>query len=272
MLELKPKGIFRKDNFAPMVGDIAEVEYTADTCVISSIKPRKNSLIRPFISNIDILIIVASAGKPKPDVYSIDKLTVICELKNISPVIVISKNDVDDGMVDKLNEIYKNAGYDCVSVSAVTGDGIDKLEAYLQGKLCVFAGVSGVGKTSIIKTMCESDSLITGDISRKTGRGKHTTRHNEIFTTDSGIMIADTPGFSLVWTKEYGRILKNDLQHYFPEFKPFLNECKFNNCLHIKEKDCAVIKAVNDGEIGESRYKNYIRLLDEVKDIKHWQE
>ncbi len=269
IVECKARGNFRKNRIKPFVGDYVKISINNNAeNTIEEILPRKNSLIRPAVSNIDNLLIVSSMVTPSPNLYIIDKLSVVCQKNEIEPIMVFNKTDVKDG--EELAEIYKKAGFISFCVSAKTGEGIGKIKEYLKGKTTVLTGNSGAGKSSILNCLNESLNLETGEVSKKLGRGRHTTRQCEIFEICGGEVV-DTPGFSSLEIERIDSLLKEDLQFYFREFEPYINSCQFTSCAHIKEKGCKVIDAVNSGDIPPSRFESYKALYDELRDIKEWQ-
>ena len=267
--ECKAKGTFRKDKTAPLVGDSVSFETDGDKGFIVKIEPRKSQLARPPIANIEKLFIVASAARPKPNLFVLDKLSALAVYHHIEPVIVFSKMDLAD--VNEYVRIYRNSGFRVVCVSAITGEGMDELGDMISSGINAFTGNSGVGKTTLLNHFLPSLQLETNDISEKLGRGRHTTRSVQLYRYNGGL-IADTPGFSAVDFEEYGeRILKEDLPHCFPEFAPYITECKFfASCSHTVDKGCAVLTAVENGEISRERHESYCRLYNTVKDFKNW--
>lgn len=268
--ECKARGIFRKDKITPLVGD--RVEITIDNEEAGSIEkilPRRNFLIRPPVANIDQLLLVVSVCEPSPSTLIIDKTIAAAEDKEIEPVLIISKTDLQDSQ--SLQEIYEKTGIHMLTLSSVTGEGVDAVRALLRGKISAFTGNSGVGKSSLLNRIDERLQLPTGEISQKLGRGRHTTRQVELIKLEKDTYVADTPGFSSIQMERYDIVKKENLQYCFREFAPFLNQCKFSSCSHTCEKGCAVIQAVNDGLISVSRHQNYIAMYNEVKDIKEWE-
>ena len=266
--ECKARGIFRKDGESPVVGDIVDIEvHTENEGVISSIYPRKNKLIRPPLSNLDVLFIVVSTCEPRPNYYVIDRLIAIAEYKKIEPIIVITKTDL--GEYNELQETYKKAGFTVFCVN--NNDVIDKnIKDFINGKVCAFTGNTGVGKSSLLNNIAPELLLRTGEISRKLGRGRHTTRHVQLYKVAGGY-VADTPGFSALETGQYETIKKDEIMYCFREFEPYLNGCKFSDCSHTKEKGCVIIDAKNNGDISKSRFESYCKMYDEAKQIKEWE-
>lgn len=269
VIECKARGKFRKTVGKPIIGDRVTVAVQNDgTGYLLEIEKRINQLIRPALSNIDLLIAVVSAAPPVTDTFLIDKVIAIAENKNISPMVVINKIDINAG--DELFEIYKQAGIDVLKVSANTGEGVSELKDKLKGKISAFAGNSGVGKSSLLNRLIPDFSAQVGNISDRIGRGKHTTRHIELVPFEGGY-IADTPGFSSFDTEQMDLVLREDLQYAFREFEPYIGECKFTGCAHVKEKGCAILQAVENGEISQSRHESYKKLYESVKDLKKWE-
>lgn len=269
IIECKARGNFRNKKIQPFVGDYVKISINdrAEN-TIDEILPRKNSLIRPAVANIDNLIILSSTVTPAPSTLVIDKLTAVCEKKGIEPIILFNKTDIKNA--DEFVEIYSEAGFTSFSVSAKSGEGTDRIKELFAGKTTVFTGNSGVGKSSVMNRIDERLSLETGEVSEKLGRGRHTTRRCEIFEMYSGEVV-DTPGFSSVDIEKFETILKDDLQFCFREFEPFTGECRFNSCSHIKEEGCAVKAAVESGKIPLSRYESYKNMYEEVKNIREWE-
>ena len=267
--DCKARGIFRKRGISPVCGDMAEVENDNGTPVITGIKDRKSLIIRPPMANLDMLFFVTSTCEPAPNLLLLDKFIAVAEHKNITPAVVFTKIDKEN--CEKYLEIYKKTGIDVFCVDNVTGQGADEVRAALKGKISAFTGNTGVGKSSLLNNIFPELELETNAISKKLGRGKHTTRHVELYKLEEGGYIADTPGFSSFDTNRYDIILKDELADCFREFRPFLGKCRFQNCSHTKEKDCAVIQAVENGEISKSRHESYIAMYEQAKQIKEWE-
>lgn len=271
LIECKARGRFRKTVGKPIVGDrvTLEVQPEDGTGYLLDIAPRKNSLVRPAVANLDLVVAVASAAPPVTDPFLIDKVTAIAVHKEIGALVVINKTDENPG--DELFETYQKSGIDVLRVSALTGEGIDELKARLRGRVAAFAGNSGVGKSSVLNRIDPQFGAEVGAISDRIGRGKHTTRHVELHPIEGGGYIADTPGFSSFETEQMDLVLAEDLQYAFPEFEPYIGQCQFTGCAHVKEKGCAVLAAVAAGEIAKSRHESYVKLYDSVKDLKQWE-
>ena len=267
--ECKARGVFRKEKIIPLVGDRVEITVNeAGNNSIDKILPRNNYFNRPPISNVDNLVIVCSTCEPKPNTLIIDRLTAIAIHKGVKPIIVFTKNDLQDA--SEYIEIYSKTDIPTYVVSNHTGDGVDEVRALLENSVSVFTGNSGVGKSSLLNRIAPEFSLETGEISHKLGRGRHTTRHVELFKVGNGY-IADTPGFSSLDFETNDIIKKDELADCFPEFSDFIGLCKFTSCSHINDKGCRIRQAVDEGEIHPSRHQNYTALYNEVKDIKDWQ-
>ena len=271
LIECKARGRFRKTVGKPIVGDRVTLEIQPEdgTGYLQTIAPRKNSLIRPAVANLDLVVAVASAAPPVTDPFLIDKVTAIAVHKNMDALVVINKTDVNPG--DELYETYRRSGIEVLRVSAHTGEGIDALRERIRGRVSAFAGNSGVGKSSVLNRLDSSFGAEVGAISDTIGRGKHTTRHVELHPIEGGGYIADTPGFSSFETEQMDLVLAEDLQYAFPEFEPYIGQCKFTGCAHVKEKGCAVLAAVENGEIAKTRHESYVKLYESVKDLKEWE-
>ena len=271
LIECKARGRFRKTVGKPIVGDRVTLEIQPEdgTGYLQTIAPRKNSLIRPAVANLDLVVAVASAAPPVTDPFLIDKVTAIAVHKNMDALVVINKTDVNPG--DELYETYRRSGIEVLRVSAHTGEGIDALRERIRGRVSAFAGNSGVGKSSVLNRLDSSFGAEVGAISDMIGRGKHTTRHVELHPIEGGGYIADTPGFSSFETEQMDLVLAEDLQYAFPEFEPYIGQCKFTGCAHVKEKGCAVLAAVENGEIAKTRHESYVKLYESVKDLKEWE-
>lgn len=269
VIECKARGKFRKTVGKPMVGDRVKIEMQTDgTGYLMEIAPRRNYLIRPALANIDLLVAVASAAPPVTDPFLVDKVVAIAENKGIEPLVVVNKTDLDAGK--EWLQTYQLAGIDVLAVSAETGEGIQDLRQKISGKTAAFAGNSGVGKSSLLNQLLPSFGAQVGAISDRIGRGRHTTRHIELVPLDTGYL-ADTPGFSSLDTEQMDLVLREDLQYAFREFAPYLGQCKFTGCAHVKEKGCAILAAVEAGEIARSRHDSYVKLYESVKDLKKWE-
>lgn len=265
--ECKARGAFRNEKISPLVGDRVDISLNGEKGVIEEIHPRKNSVVRPPVANIDRMFIVSSLGIPAPNTLLIDRSISICEKKGIEPIIVFNKNDCNSA--EEYESVYKKAGFITAVTSCETKTGIEELKNLLVDGINVFMGNSGVGKSSLLNLIIPEQRLATAEISQKLGRGRHTTRTTELIKLGNKY-IADTAGFSTFDIESYETVLKEDLPYTFREFKDFLGKCQFTSCSHTKEKGCAVIEAVNEGIIPKERHKNYCQIYDEIKNIKEW--
>ena len=271
VLTCRARGKFRKDGISPLVGDRVEVrELGNGEGFVEAILPRKNAFTRPAVANIDQLVVIASGAIPKTDPYLIDRVAAIAALKGCEVIILLNKCDLDSA--DNLYQIYRAAGFQTLRVSAQTGEGLEELIPLISNKLSAFTGNSGVGKSSILNALDPEFQLRVGEVSDALGRGRHTTRHVELFHLSCGADIVDSPGFSSFETDELNLELKRRLPETFREFQPYLDNCRFVGCSHTKEKGCAVLEAVRRGDIQKSRHASYLRLYEELKPLKDWQE
>lgn len=269
IVECKARGKFRKDKLSPVVGDNVIIEKVdEEKGVIDSILPRKNELIRPAVSNIDQAILVFAIKNPDICLEVLDRILVLCEYNNIEAVICLNKSDLDeDNSFDYIKNIYGKIGYKIIKTNGKTKEGIDEIKTLLKGKTTVFAGPSGVGKSTIFNAIQNKIVMQTGEISKKVSRGKHTTRHAELIDLDSDTYLVDTPGFSLI---DLNFIEPDDLKNYFKEFADYNNQCRFTSCLHNKERDCEVKEKVEEGIISKERYNNYIKFLEELNSNRRY--
>ena len=279
VVNCKAKGAFRHERITPYIGDNVILKQSDKGVVIEEITDRKNYLIRPPVANLDILFVVIAAAKPSPMLPITDKLISIAEFNNIEPVIIISKSDLDENEAEKIAAIYKTSGF-TVFVSGIDSDKTELSEFVLnhaKGKISAFAGASGVGKSTVMNALFPKLALETGDISHKTERGKHTTRHVELFELgylidNSEIVgyIADTPGFSLIDFTRFDFYKKDDLVYTFREFDDYIGTCKYTKCSHTTEEGCKIIEAVNSGKIAKERHESYIEIYNTLKDKRDW--
>ena len=264
------RGKFRHQKLTPLVGD--RVRFTPlgeGAGILDEILPRKNQFQRPAVANIDQLVVIASGAVPVTDPFLIDRVVSIAEGRDCEPVICINKCDLD--AAEELYQTYRKAGFLTLRVSAETGEGIPELAAAIAGKVSAFTGNSGVGKSSILNALEPEFRLQVGEVSDKLGRGRHTTRHVELFRLSSGAIVADTPGFSSFDTEGMELRRPEELQYTFREFAPYLDQCRFTGCAHIKEKGCAVLAAVKAGAIAPSRHASYVRLYEQAKEVPEWE-
>ena len=270
-LTCRARGKFRKEGLSPLVGDrVAVRELGGGEGYVEEILPRRNAFQRPAVANIDQMVIVASGAIPVTDPFLIDRMSAVAALKDCGVVLLLNKCDLDPA--EELFRIYTAAGFPTLRVSAETGEGMAELEGLLAGKLSAFTGNSGVGKSSILNRLDPRFALKVGEVSQALGRGRHTTRHVELFRLPNGAEIMDTPGFSSFEAEELNWELKQHLPETFPEFRPYLGQCRFVGCSHTKEKGCAVLEAVRHGEIQKSRHQSYLRLYEELKPLKEWEQ
>lgn len=268
--ECKARGKFRLDGTSPLVGD--KVSFAIDTNgkgFIDNVYDRKNSFIRPAVANIDALVFVAANTNPVTDPFLIDRVSVIAEEADCDLIVCINKTDIDPA--DELYAIYTGAGFETLRTSTVTGEGIPELKAALKGKICAFTGNSGVGKSSILNSIVPEFNIEVGAVSNKLGRGKHTTRHVELYDIGDDTFIADTPGFASFDIEMMQTIDKRELQHDFRDFKMYIGNCRFNDCAHLKEPGCAVTEALQIGDIMPSRYQSYKRLYELSAQNNFWE-
>lgn len=271
ILTCRARGKFRKEGISPLVGDRVEVrELGNGEGFVEAILPRKNAFARPAVANIDQLVIIASGAIPKTDPFLIDRVAAIAALKDCEVIILLNKCDLNSA--DDLYKIYQAAGFQTLRVSAQTGEGLKELVSLIHGKVSAFTGNSGVGKSSILNALDPEFHLQVGEVSDALGRGRHTTRHVELYHLACGAEVVDSPGFSSFETDELNLELKHHLPETFREFRPYLNDCRFVGCSHTKEKGCAVLEAVRRGDIQNSRHASYLRLYEELKPLKDWQE
>lgn len=268
ILECKAKGVFRKQRVTPLAGDRVTVETENGGNVIAAIAPRKNMFVRPPIANLDVLFVVASTTQPAPSTLVLDKLTAIAVDKGAEPVLVCTKGDLAESAF--LESAYEKSGLPFIRVDYSSGGGLEGIRSRIQGKLCAFCGNSGVGKSTLLNALLPELAQQTGEISRKLGRGRHTTREVTVFEAFGG-RIADTPGFASLDTGRACYIPKENLEMAFPEFRPYLGKCRFTGCAHRAETGCAITEAVRRGELSASRYASYAAMYDEVKDIREWE-
>lgn len=278
-ISCKARGVLRHEKKIVNVGDRVSLRSDKDGIFIEDIIERKNALIRPPISNLDVLFIVISAKKPDPVLLTADKLISIAEHNSIEPIIIISKSDLDEEEASRIESIYKTSGFKVISSRLDSGktELYDFITENAKSKISAFAGASGVGKSTLINHVFPSLSLETGSISRKTERGKHTTRHVELFsmselTGDESVsgFIADTPGFSMLDFVKFDFFSKDDLVFTFREFETYLGKCKYTKCSHTKEEGCKIIEAVENGIIPKSRHESYVELYSQLKDKHDW--
>lgn len=263
--ECRARGVFRSKGISPCVGDRAEFSDG----VITSLEQRKNCIVRPPLANLDQLIFVVSMAEPSPNLLLLDKFIAVAEHQGIEPVIAVTKIDLED--CKRIAETYLSVGIRVCIVDYESEDPPAEMREILKDKISAFTGNSGAGKSTLLNCICSEFNIPTGEISRKLGRGRHTTRHAELYKLPFGGWIADTPGFSTFETSRYGVIKKEELSGCFREFGQYEGECRFRDCSHTKEKDCRVIRAVNEGAVAASRHNSYCEMYEEAKLIKEWE-
>ena len=263
------RGHLRRGDETPLTGDMVEITVERGKGMVEKILPRKNCFVRPAVANVDVLVVFAANVNPVTEPYLIDRVAAIAGDQEVEVVICVNKCDLDPGL--DLTKIYRNAGFTVFQTSAETGEGVEALRCKLQGKLAAFTGNSGVGKSSVLNRLCPNLGLATGEVSEKLGRGRHTTRHVELYKLDDDTYVADTPGFSSFDTDQMEVILKENLQYAFPDFAAFVGQCQFRDCSHRKEPGCAVRAALDAGELEPTRYDSYLRLYEKASQIKEWE-
>ena len=269
LVTCRARGILRKGGNSPLTGDMVEISVEHGKGMVEKILPRKNSFVRPAVANVDALVVFAANVNPVTEPFLIDRVAAIAGDQEVEVILCVNKCDLDPAM--DLVRIYRNAGFTVICTSAETGEGVEELRQRLQGKLTAFTGNSGVGKSSILNRLCPELALPTGEVSEKLGRGRHTTRHVELYDLGEGTYVADTPGFSSFDTDQMDVMMKENLQYAFPDFRSFLGNCQFHDCTHRKEPGCAVRAALESGEIEQTRYDSYLRLYEKAAQIKLWE-
>lgn len=267
--ECRARGGFRNEDITPLAGDMAVFETDGTGGYVTEIMERKNAFTRPPLANLDQLFLVTAAASPSPNLLVIDKLITVCEYKGIEPILVVTKTDLAEDKT--LRGIYEKAGFRVFSLSNLEPERLDEIHTLLAGKISAFAGNTGVGKSSLLNNLFPSLELQTADISKKLGRGRHTTRHVTLYPAGEGGFVADTPGFGTMELSQYEIIRKEELADCFREFKPYLGQCRFTGCSHTAEKGCAIREACRAGKIGRNRYENYRTLYSEAKQLKDWE-
>ena len=269
VVECRARGRFRRQDQSPLVGDFVRITRQGSKGVLEELLPRKNAFVRPAVANIDQLVVLASCAIPVTEPFLIDRVLAIAQLQSVPALVVVNKDDL--APAQPLAEIYRRAGVPVLVTSAETGEGIEALREALAGKLSCLTGNSGVGKSSLLNRACPQLQLPVGEVSEKLGRGRHTTRHIELYSLGSNTFVADTPGFSAFDTERMELVHKEQLQYAFPEFAPYLGHCQFPDCAHRKEPGCAVRRALAEGKIGQTRYSSYERLYELASQLKEWE-
>lgn len=269
IVRCRARGKFRKEKITPLVGDRVIFQQSGDQGYVQELLPRKNCFIRPAVANVDALVMLASQVNPVTEPFLIDRVAAIAAVQKVELILVLNKCDLD--MAEDLYNIYRGTGMRLFRLSAKTGEGVEPLRQQLSGKLAAFTGNSGVGKSSLLNCLYPEAHMAVGEVSEKLGRGRHTTRHIELFSLPDGTRIMDTPGFSAFDTDQMDLGAPEELSLAFPEFAPYLGACRFDDCAHIKEKGCAVLEALSQGKIHPSRHASYVRLYEKAKEVKAWE-
>lgn len=265
----RARGILRRGAESPLTGDMVEITVERGKGMVERILPRKNWFVRPAVANIDALVVFAANANPVTEPFLIDRVAAIAGDREVPVYLCVNKCDLDPAV--DLIRIYRHAGFPVIQASAETGEGVAGLRALINHKLTAFTGNSGVGKSSMLNALCPELGLATGEVSEKLGRGRHTTRHVELYQLGPDTYVADTPGFSSFDTEQMDLMLKDNLQYAFPDFAPYLGKCQFHDCSHRKEPGCTVRSAVETGEIERSRYNSYLKLYEKVSQMKEWE-
>ena len=269
LVTCRGRGSLRKNHQIPLTGDMVEITVEKGKGMVEKILPRRNCFVRPAVANVDALVVFAANVNPVTEPFLIDRVAAIAGDQGVEVILCINKCDLDPAL--DLTRIYRNAGFTVISASAETGQGVDQLRKLLQGKLTAFTGNTGVGKSSMLNQLCPGLGLATGEVSEKLGRGRHTTRHVELYQLDAETYVADTPGFSSFDTDQMDVILKENLQYAFPDFGAYVGACQFHDCSHRQEPGCAVRAALVEGKIESSRYDSYLKLYEKASQIKLWE-
>ncbi len=269
LVTCRARGALRRGMDTPLTGDMVQISVENGKGMVEKVLPRRNWFVRPAVANVDALVIFAANVNPVTEPYLIDRVAAIAGDREVTVYICINKCDLDPAV--DLERIYRSAGFPVILTSAETGEGVEELRQLLKGKLTAFTGNSGVGKSSILNRLCPELALPTGEVSEKLGRGRHTTRHVELYRLEGDTYVADTPGFSSFDTDQMEVILKENLQYAFPDFGPYIGKCQFHDCSHRKEPGCAVTAAVAAGEIQPTRYDSYLRLYEKSSQVKLWE-
>ena len=265
----RARGILRRQGVTPLTGDMVEITVEKGKGMVETVLPRKNHFIRPAVANLDAMVIFAANVNPITEPYLIDRVAAIAGDQEVPVYLCVNKCDLDPA--EELVRIYTHAGIPVLCTSAETGEGVAQMRDLLRGKLTAFTGNSGVGKSSILNRLSPGLNLPTGEVSEKLGRGRHTTRHVELYSLGEDTYIADTPGFSSFDTDQMEVILKENLQYAFPDFGAYIGKCRFDDCTHRKEPDCAVRAALEAGYIERSRYDSYRKLYEKAEQVKLWE-
>ena len=269
MVTCRGRGSLRKNHQTPLTGDMVEITVEKGKGMVEKILPRRNAFVRPAIANVDALVVFAANVNPVTEPFLIDRVAAIAGDQEVEVILCVNKCDLDPAL--DLVRIYQNAGFTVICASAETGQGVEQLRELLRGKFTAFTGNTGVGKSSILNCLAPELKLPTGEVSEKLGRGRHTTRHVELYRLEEDTYVADTPGFSSFDTDEMDVILKENLQYAFPDFAPFTGGCQFHDCSHRAEPGCGVRRALEEGKIEKTRYESYLKLYEKASQIKLWE-
>ena len=269
LITCRGRGSLRKAHQPPLTGDMVEITVEKGKGMVEKILPRRNCFVRPAVANVDALVVFAANVNPVTEPFLIDRVAAIAGDQGVEVILCVNKCDLDPAL--DLLRIYRNAGFTVIQASAETGQGTEKLKNLLRGKLTAFTGNTGVGKSSMLNRLCPELALPTGEVSEKLGRGRHTTRHVELYKLDEDTYVADTPGFSSFDTDQMDVILKENLQYAFPDFAPFVGACQFHDCSHRQEPGCAVRAALAEGKVEPTRYDSYLKLYEKASQIKLWE-
>ena len=269
IITCRGRGVLRKEHQQPLTGDTVQITVEQGKGMIERILPRKNRFVRPAVANVDALVVFAANVNPVTEPFLIDRVAAIAGDQEVPTYICINKCDLDPAI--DLNRIYRNAGFPVICASAETGEGVEQLRQLVKGKFTAFTGNTGVGKSSMLNALCPELNLPTGEVSEKLGRGRHTTRHVELFYLGDDTYVADTPGFSSFDTDQMDVILKENLQYSFGDFAPFLGACQFHDCTHRKEPGCCIREVAQRGDIEQSRYESYLKLYEKASQVKLWE-
>ena len=269
MVTCRARGSLRRTGQTPLTGDLVEISVEKGKGMVEKILPRRNQFVRPAVANVDALVVFAANVNPVTEPFLIDRVAAIAGDQEVEVILCVNKCDLDPAA--DLNRIYRHAGFQVICASAETGAGVEELRELIRGRLVAFTGNSGVGKSSILNRLCPELNLPVGEVSEKLGRGRHTTRHVELYHLGEETYVADTPGFSSFDTDQMDVMLKENLQYAFPDFGLYIGRCQFHDCSHRKEPGCAVTAALAAGEIEETRYDSYLKLYEKASQIKEWE-
>ena len=269
MVTCRARGSLRRTGETPLTGDMVDISVEKGKGMVEKILPRRNQFVRPAVANVDALVVFAANVNPITEPFLIDRVAAIAGDQEVEVILCVNKCDLDPAV--DLVRIYRHAGFQVISASAETGAGVEQLRDLIRGKLVAFTGNSGVGKSSILNRLCPELNLPVGEVSEKLGRGRHTTRHVELYHLGEETYVADTPGFSSFDTDQMDVMLKENLQYAFPDFGRYIGSCQFHDCSHRKELGCAVTAALAAGEIEASRYDSYLKLYEKASQIKLWE-